>query len=84
MPISRSAYAVRWNVCCAKPPRAEMMATLDRFADDPRSYYEWNVGNCEGYLIRVSEAPHADKGESGWGLVFEPLVEGPATQLGLK
>lgn len=28
-----------------------IMAALSRFADDPRSYYEWLVGNCEGYSI---------------------------------
>ena len=30
-----------------------MMASLSRFGDGSRSYYEWNVGNCEGYLIDV-------------------------------
>lgn len=30
-----------------------MMASLDRFGDGSRAYYEWLVGNCEGYLIDV-------------------------------
>lgn len=30
-----------------------MMASLSRFGDGSRSYYEWNVGNCECYLIDV-------------------------------
>ena len=31
-----------------------MMAFLDRYArDDGRSYYDWHVGNCKGYLVRV-------------------------------
>ena len=31
-----------------------MMASLSRFsADEQRSYYEWNTGNCEGYRIDV-------------------------------
>lgn len=31
-----------------------MMAFLDHYAhDDERNYYEWNVGNCQGYRILV-------------------------------
>ena len=30
-----------------------MMASLSRFADERREYYEWLTGNCEGYRIRV-------------------------------
>lgn len=31
-----------------------MMASLWRFADECRDYYEWLVGNCAGYRIRVN------------------------------
>lgn len=31
-----------------------MMAALSRFGDGSRSYYEWLVGNCEGYSIDVN------------------------------
>ena len=30
-----------------------MMASLSRFADDGRAYWEWLVGNCGGYRIQV-------------------------------
>ena len=30
-----------------------MMASLSRFGDGSRSYYEWLVGNCEGYRLAV-------------------------------
>ena len=36
-----------------------MMASLSRFADDDRAYWEWLVGNCKGYRIQVD----LDEGE---------------------
>jgi broad specificity phosphatase PhoE len=30
-----------------------MMAILSRYADEPRDYYDWLVGNCCGYRIDV-------------------------------
>ena len=30
-----------------------MMASLSRFGDGSREYYEWLVGNCEGYRLQV-------------------------------
>lgn len=34
-----------------------MMAALSRFGDGSRSYYEWLVGNCEGYSIAADVVP---------------------------
>ena len=31
-----------------------MMASFSRFADERRAYYEWLVGNCEGYRAQVA------------------------------
>ena len=31
-----------------------LMAFLSRFADEQRSYYDWLVGNCQGYRMTVS------------------------------
>ena len=49
-----------------------MMASLDTFGDGSRSYYEWNVGNCEGHLIAVDlqDAAHPE------GISFTPLASG--------
>ena len=30
-----------------------MMASMSRFGDGSRDYYEWLVGNCEGYRLAV-------------------------------
>lgn len=30
-----------------------LMASMSRFADGGRTYYEWHVGNCEGYRMRA-------------------------------
>ena len=30
-----------------------MMASMSRFSDGSRDYYEWLVGNCEGYRLAV-------------------------------
>lgn len=49
-----------------------MMASLDRFGDGSRAYYEWNVGNCEGHRIRA---------ELGERVALTPLASGAVRDL---
>ena len=49
-----------------------MMAALDTFGDGSRSYYDWHVGNCEGYLIAVD----LHDPSSLEGISFAPVASG--------
>ena len=49
-----------------------MMAALDTFGDGSRSYYDWHVGNCEGYLIAV-DLHDTTKSE---GISLTPVASG--------
>ena len=32
-----------------------IMAVLDRFSEPHRDYYDWQIGNAEGFLAEVTE-----------------------------
>ena len=51
--LLREAHARRERRVILVAHGGTMMAAFDRFGDGSRSYYEWHVGNCEGYLADV-------------------------------
>lgn len=63
----RTAYARGERRVVLVAHGGTMMASLSRFADEAREYYEWLTGNCEGYRIQVTF--------SNGGMTFHDIAE---------
>ena len=51
----------RWNgIRCFCRPWWHYHGSVERFADRPRAFYEWHVGNGEGYEAEADPAAWSD------------------------